>query len=73
MIWKKACDENKARAFVSDVRRLARLYGLDFFVVTEGASATSSRGCAAVEHARSCHEQWERENGIDPAHDWSKE
>ena len=66
-------EKDKARAFVSEVRALAEKYGVDFFVVTQGASATSSRGCEAVDHARECHTKWERERGIDPQHDWSKE
>jgi len=63
----------KAREFVAQVRELAQRYDLDFFVVTQGASATSSRGCEAVDHARKCHELWERQRGIDPRHDWTKE
>lgn len=63
----------KARRFVAEVAYLAEKYGLDYFVVTEGASGTSSRGCPAVDHARRSHMEWERAHGIDPEHDWSEE
>lgn len=63
----------RARLFAARVRELAKEYDLDFFLVTQGASATSSRGCEAVEHARRCHEEWEQAHGIDPEHDWAKE
>lgn len=64
---------DKARRFVVEVAHLAEKYGLDYFVVTEGASGTSSRGCAAVDHARKRHMEWEMAHGIDPEHDWSSE
>lgn len=63
----------KARQFVQKVSELAASYNLNFFVVTDGASAISNTGNLAVEHARQCHEVWEQENGIDSVHDWSKE
>jgi len=63
----------RARAFVSRVAELAGEMDLDYFVVTEGASGTSSRGCPAVDHARRSHVEWERAHGIDPEHDWSEE
>lgn len=66
-------DTGKAREFLNRVRQLALEYDLDFFIVTEGASAISSRGTPAVEHARRCHEEWERQHNIDPEHDWNKE
>ncbi len=63
---------NMARRFVSEVAELAKKYDLDFFVVTEGASGISNSNTPAVEHARSCHVEWERAHGFDPEHDWSK-
>ena len=60
-----------ARRFVSKGAELAKRYDLDFFVVTEGASGVSNSNTPAVEHARSCHVEWERAHGIDPEHDWS--
>lgn len=62
-----------AKQFIKDVRALAQNYDLNFFIVTDGASAISNTGNSAVEHARKCHVAWELENGIDPNHDWSKE
>lgn len=63
----------KARRFVAEVTELAQAYGLNFFVVTDGASAIRNEGNPAVAHARACHTQWERANGVDPAHDWARE
>lgn len=62
-----------ARKFVTEVAALAEKYGLNFFVVTDGASGISNCGNPAVEHARKCHTDWEKANGIDPEHDWSSE
>lgn len=62
-----------ARKFVAEVAALAAKYDLNYFVVTDGASGISNTGNPAVQHARECHEEWEKANGIDPEHDWSKE
>lgn len=65
-------DEIKiARKFCEEVRELANKYNLPFFVVTNGASATSNNGCAAVKNARDKHILWEKENGHNPYEDWS--
>ena len=63
----------KAREFCQKVRELADEYELPFFVVTDGASATSNNGCEAVKNARDNHIKWELENGSDPNEDWSEE
>lgn len=60
-----------ARQFVLEVTELANRYNLNFFIVTDGASAINNTGNPAVEHARKCHTEWEIANGIDPEHDWS--
>ena len=60
-----------ARQFILEVTELAHRYNLNFFIVTDGASAISNAGNPAVEHARKCHTEWEVANGIDPEHDWS--
>lgn len=62
----------KARKFCLEVKKLAKKYNLPFFVVTDGASATSNNGCEAVKNARDNHINWEKENGFDPYEDWSK-
>ena len=62
----------RARAFVTEVAELACKYGLNYFVVTDGASGISNTDNPAIQHARECHEEWEKANGIDPMHDWSK-
>ena len=58
--------QNKSRRFCLEVKELAKKYDLPFFVVTDGASATSNNGCAAVKNARDSHIKWEKENGYDP-------
>jgi pyruvate/2-oxoacid:ferredoxin oxidoreductase alpha subunit len=60
-----------SRQFCQEVKELAKKYNLPFFVVTDGASATSNNGCAAVKNARDNHIKWEKENGYDPYEDWS--
>lgn len=63
---------DKARKFCLEVKKMAEKYNLPFFVVTDGASATSNDGCIAVKNARDNHIKWEKENGYDPYEDWSK-
>ncbi len=63
---------NKTRKFCLEVKELAKKYNLPFFVVTDGASATSNNGCVAVKNARDNHINWEKENGFDPYEDWGK-
>lgn len=62
----------KARKFCQEVQEVAKKYDLPFFVVTDGASATSNNGCIAVKNARDSHIEWEKENGYDPYEDWSR-
>lgn len=63
---------DNARKFCLEVKALAQKYNLPFFVVTDGASATSNNGCEAVKNARDHHIEWEKKNGYDPYEDWSK-
>ena len=63
----------KAREFCQKVKELANEYDLSFFVVTEGASATSNNGCEAVKNARDNHIKWELEHNSNPYEDWSKD
>ncbi len=63
---------DKARKFCLEVKELAKKYNLPFFVVTDGASATSNNGCVAVKNARDNHIKWEISNGYDPNKDWIK-
>ena len=65
--------KEKAREFCTKVKELAKVYDLSFFVVTEGASATSNNGCEAVKNARDNHIKWDLEHNQDPYEDWSKE
>ena len=64
--------QNKSRRFCLEVKELAKKYDLPFFVVTDGASATSNNGCAAVKNARDSHIKWEKENGYDRYENWSE-
>lgn len=65
-------NKEKAREFCLKVKKLAKEYDLPFFVVTDGASATSNNNCSAVKNARDAHIKWEQENGYDPFEDWTK-
>ena len=62
----------KARDFVAEVLSLSRKYDLPVFIVTDGASGTNNNGCVAVRNARNNHIEFEKNNGFDPYHDWSK-
>lgn len=62
-----------AREFCLEVKELAKKRNLPFFVVTEGASATSNNGCDAVKYARDSHIKWELEHGYNPYGDWSED
>lgn len=62
----------KARKLVDAVNRLARKQGLNFFIVTDGASGISNNGNPAVRNAREAQIKWEIEHGADPYDDWSK-
>ena len=56
----------KARAFVSTVKKMAERQNLNLFIVTDGASATLNKGNLAVRNAREAHIKWELEHGFDP-------
>lgn len=47
----------KAQEFCKKVKELAAKYDLPFFVVTDGASATTNKDCPAVANARKAHIQ----------------
>lgn len=61
----------QARQFVKHVLEMANELHLNCFIVTDGASGITNSNNSAVEHARKCHTEWEKANGIDPEHDWS--
>ncbi len=63
---------DKSRKFLMEVKKLAKKYNVNFFIVTDGASATFNRGNKAVENARNAHKKWETEHGFDPDEDWAK-
>ena len=58
--------------YVKKVTELCETYGVDFFFVTPGASATRNKGSDAVRNAREAHIQWELKNNNDPYEDWRK-
>ena len=76
----EACiNVKEARKFVKDVDKIAKKYGANYFVVTDGASGTRNNKYGnlpisnpAVQHARDCHKEWEKENGFEPNEDWEK-
>lgn len=72
----EACkNEQEARKFVHDVGKLAKKYNANYFIVTDGASGKHNQNNEndAVNHARKCHEEWEKQNGFDPDEDWIKD
>jgi hypothetical protein len=73
LIRKISTEEDKiiARRFVQEVRELANEYNLDFFIVTEGASAYKNHNNPAIKNARKAHIEWESKNNIDTEEDWS--
>ena len=69
----EACkDLATARKFASEVKELASKYDANFYLVTDGASATNNDGTNnAVKFARDSMKKWESNNGFDPEEDWS--
>ena len=71
----EACkNTEEARKFVTDVRKIAKKYDANFFVVTDGASGyhNGPNSNPAVKNARDQQIEWEKKNGFDPDEDWSK-
>ena len=64
-------DVKKSREFIREVDKLAKKYGVNYFIVTDGASKISNNGNPAVKHARDEHIKWELKNNSDPFEDWS--
>ena len=63
----------RARKFVSLVKRMARKRNLNMFIVTDGASAILNNGNKAVRNARQAHIKWEIEHGFNPNEDYGNE
>ena len=61
-----------ARKFVAEVKDLAKKYNLNVFVVTDGASGTENNGNEFIKKHRNLQIQLEKENGLNPNEDWSK-
>ena len=61
----------KSRQFIMQVDKLAKKYGVNYFIVTDGASKIHNNGNPAVKHARDEHIKWELDNNSDPYEDWS--
>lgn len=72
IIMKKEVNVELARSICKKVTELCETYGVDFFFVTPGASATRNKGSDAVRNAREAHIQWELKNNNDPYEDWRK-
>jgi len=75
-MFEKEIDKLKqmnVRNFLNEVRQLAERYKVNFFCVSDGASAMSNDGTNdAITRLRKLHEEWESKNGFDPKEDWSK-
>ena len=52
--------------FIKEVHELAKKYDVNYFIVSDGASATHNNGNDAVFNARQAHRTWEIEHGFDP-------
>lgn len=66
-----ACKDLKtARDFLNEVKKLAKKYNANFFIVTDGASMINNNGNQAVENARKCQIEWEKKHNFDPNEDW---
>ena len=63
---------DKVREFLNDVNDLANTYGVNYFIVTDGASRISNNGNEAVKSARDAHIKWELDHGHDPYEEWDK-
>ena len=63
----------KSKVFIRKVRELAKEYNLNFFVVTDGASAISNNGNKIVEQHRMLQIELDKEMGINPFDDWEVE
>lgn len=63
---------SNSREFIKEVRLLATRYNVNFFIVTDGASAISNNGNKAIKHARDEHIKWEIANGHNPYEDWGE-
>ncbi len=68
----EACKNTRdARKFIQDVQKIAKKYDANYYIVTDGASATNNNGNPAVKVARDAVAEWERKNGFDDKEDWS--
>lgn len=60
----------KSKNFIRKVRELAKEYNLNFFIVTDGASAISNKGNKIVEKHRILQIELDKEMGINPFDNW---
>ena len=56
---------------LTKVSNILKEYGINGFVVSEGASITQNNGSEKVKRARDIQVAWENENNGDPNEDWS--
>lgn len=71
--------EDRVRNTLNSIKGMLDKHNLEYFVVAGhptarvGASIYNGKGInGAAKNARLAHEKWERKNGIDSKHDWSK-
>lgn len=53
-----------AKAFVNEVKEMAKARGLNVFVLTDGVSGVSNNGNPAIKNAKEAQIKWEKENGF---------
>lgn len=61
----------EARRFIKYVERVAKRYDANYFIVSDGASATHNDNNEAIRYCRNALKEWESKNGYNPDEDWN--
>ena len=65
--------KRNTRQFLFEVKKLAKEYGCNFFIVSDGASVISNNGNKIIDEHRKLQIELDKKMGVDPNEDWSKE
>ena len=63
----------EARRFIKDVEKVAKRYDANYFIVSDGASATHNDNNEAICYCRNALKEWETKNGYNPYEDWDND
>ena len=63
----------EARRFIKDVEKVAKRYDANYFIVSDGASATHNDNNEAIRYCRNALKEWETKNGYNPYEDWNND